>query len=297
MDMLKKLLIALIALTGTFTVGYAYYNGNLGASTNSYHAGGDVVGRINIAPANFTNVGSNIGLKKGDKVYIDVKNPSNNSDMIMQLVWNNALYQSWLSFSYESVGNINPLDATNMSNYQTVYFQGSAYQYFPYSLSSLKMIVDQLNNSNSSITKKVDLTPYNNIARAYSSLGFPHYREQVMQEVKDIDGSNFFLPSSLVYAGYHAGSFCTFGDIALTERDLSYFEEYYNLYNQAYNLNLTWYYYSPNGTVIGNGMSGNISSMSSPFYNQSKAIRVMSYIYTEKIVFSVSNGKNNKIAK
>ncbi len=48
--MWRKLLIALIALMGTFTVGYAYYNFNLNAAQTSYLAGGAVSGRINKAP-------------------------------------------------------------------------------------------------------------------------------------------------------------------------------------------------------------------------------------------------------
>ncbi len=83
MDMWKKLLITFIALVGTFSVGYAYYNKMLNA-TGGYSSGGVATGRINIAPGGIS--GSHIGLQAGDHVMIGGTNPVSDNPLSFQLL-------------------------------------------------------------------------------------------------------------------------------------------------------------------------------------------------------------------
>ena len=83
-DMWKRLIIICLALIGTFSVGYAYYNVNMNASGATYASGGNVTGRINMSPNGIS--GSNIGIQKGDKFYSGIKNPKNNEDLGFMLI-------------------------------------------------------------------------------------------------------------------------------------------------------------------------------------------------------------------
>ena len=84
MDMRKKCLILLLVFFGTFFIGYDYYSKNLDAASIAYQAGGNVTARINMAPTGIS--GPNIGLQKGDKIYIGVDNPKDNTPLGWQLV-------------------------------------------------------------------------------------------------------------------------------------------------------------------------------------------------------------------
>ena len=68
--MWKRMLISFIALIGSFTVGYAYYNQMIEASSATDDLGGSLTGRVNIAPSNLSGSKTNIGLKKGDRYYL-----------------------------------------------------------------------------------------------------------------------------------------------------------------------------------------------------------------------------------
>ena len=67
--MWKKLLIALIALTGTFTVGYAYYNLSLDAATTPFQLpkGAKVV----------------LGTYNGNEIVWDIGNNDNNGSYVL----------------------------------------------------------------------------------------------------------------------------------------------------------------------------------------------------------------------
>ncbi len=83
MVMWKKLCILAITLIGLFSGVYVYNNFSMKAS-GGYSAGGNVTGRVNIAPIGIS--GPNIGLQKGDKIYIGVDNPKDNTPLGWQLV-------------------------------------------------------------------------------------------------------------------------------------------------------------------------------------------------------------------
>lgn len=81
--MWRKVLVACIALVGTFSVVYAS-NLDLQATTTTYHAAGALTGRINQKPANLTRSNSNsingLGMQKGDKFLLGAMNPKNNTE-------------------------------------------------------------------------------------------------------------------------------------------------------------------------------------------------------------------------
>lgn len=104
--MWKRLLVVIIALVGTFSVVFAT-NNDLFAETN-YNAGsinGTISGRVNKAPSNLTLAGgsTNIGMQKGDKVLIGVKNPKDGTDLGWQLI------------HFDSNYNITSVSCTNSS--------------------------------------------------------------------------------------------------------------------------------------------------------------------------------------
>ena len=82
--MRKKCLVLILVFFGTFFIGYDYYHKKLNAASIAYHAGGNITARINMAPTGIS--GPNIGLQKGDKIYIGVDNPKDNTPLGWQLV-------------------------------------------------------------------------------------------------------------------------------------------------------------------------------------------------------------------
>ncbi|MCI9313169.1 MAG: cadherin repeat domain-containing protein, partial [Erysipelotrichaceae bacterium] len=77
--MLKRTMLIIFTLGGMLSISYAFYNINLSASGINYQAGGNVNGRVNIAPANIS--AQNSGLRRGDKFYLNVKNPATNDKL------------------------------------------------------------------------------------------------------------------------------------------------------------------------------------------------------------------------
>ncbi len=59
------------------SLAYAYCSQELNAATGIYHAGGNVTGRVNIAPSEIT--ASTIGMQKGDKILMGTRNPLYNT--------------------------------------------------------------------------------------------------------------------------------------------------------------------------------------------------------------------------
>lgn len=96
--MWKKVLISLLAMVGTFSVVYAI-DQNVNANvTSSYSVGGEVTGRINMAPSGIS--GDNIGFQKGDKTLMGTK-VSGSVDTIDSYVYHNEPI-SWQLIAYET---------------------------------------------------------------------------------------------------------------------------------------------------------------------------------------------------
>ena len=76
--MWRKILISLMALMGTFSVGYAFYTHEMSASGTSAR---NVTGRVNKAPSNLSGSRSNIGMKKGDRYYLGKNTVGDNAQV------------------------------------------------------------------------------------------------------------------------------------------------------------------------------------------------------------------------
>ncbi|MCI9292492.1 MAG: hypothetical protein HFF02_04210, partial [Erysipelotrichaceae bacterium] len=81
--MWKKLLMTLIALVGTFSVGYAFYTHEMSASGTFV---GNITGRVNKVPSNLSGSRSNIGMKKGDRYYLGKNTVGDNAQVGWQLI-------------------------------------------------------------------------------------------------------------------------------------------------------------------------------------------------------------------
>ena len=154
--MWKKLLVLILALVGTFSVGYAYYSTSLNAAQTSYLAGGAVSGRINKAPSNIS--GTNIGLQKGDKFYIGATNPKDGSDLGFVVLLKNEDYTDyvtpatttpieygdpltgWFVMSTESIAEVIPASYTDFTSLSG----GGRYYYVNYANSAISNAVNQL---------------------------------------------------------------------------------------------------------------------------------------------------------
>ena len=110
--MWKKLFMMVGLLILTVSVGCAYYNFNLFAA-NPYQAGGAVTGRVNIAPSGLTGAGSNIGMQKGDKVYVGGTNPYTNNPLGWQLLKDAQNYPTYnVTITAGSLAMIRDLNIT-----------------------------------------------------------------------------------------------------------------------------------------------------------------------------------------
>ena len=69
--MWKKLIVIILSFLGTVSVGYAFYQYHMAAAGNAYQSGGKITGRINKAPSGIS--GANIGIRKGDKFLLSMK--------------------------------------------------------------------------------------------------------------------------------------------------------------------------------------------------------------------------------
>lgn len=111
-SMWKKLVIVLCALFGTFSIAYGYYNYSLNAANKSYSVGGNVTGRINMAPSGIA--GTHIGLQEGDHVLIGGNNPESGNPLSFQLLVFDQNYTD-----YDNTDTVNIM-RTPISNWLTV---------------------------------------------------------------------------------------------------------------------------------------------------------------------------------
>lgn len=174
MFMWKRMVITCIALFGVLSAGYAYYNMNLQAANRIYMAGGNITARINIAPNGIS--GGSIGLQKGDKLYIGVDNPKDQTPLGWQLVNYMSNYQyykttpngngtnsfaadtpisGWYSLSTADIGKDHALDSWTYPDWLA-----------PVYTTRLVSVLDNLNNT----LAGNPLVTYRNLTIAYNVL-------------------------------------------------------------------------------------------------------------------------------
>lgn len=106
--MWKRILIFMIGLVGTFSIVFAFDYGLF--ATGSYQSGGNVTGRVNIAPNGVS--GSNIGLQLGDRVMMGAKYSINQAPLSWQLIEKH---------SYSDYGCLTNTDDPNTAKYNALY--------------------------------------------------------------------------------------------------------------------------------------------------------------------------------
>lgn len=105
--MWKKICVISLTLLGMLSISKSYVNYQTDAAGNAYSVGGNLTGRINIAPSGLT--GSSYGLRKGDKLYVGIENPMNNSPLSFQLIEFHSNYTDYdtnIINEVDSNGNI-----------------------------------------------------------------------------------------------------------------------------------------------------------------------------------------------
>ena len=91
--MWKKIMMGCIMLLATASLAYAYCSQELNAATSTYRTGGNISGRVNMAPNGIS--GDHIGLQVGDHVMIGGNNPYTGNPLSFQLLWYDQNYTDY----------------------------------------------------------------------------------------------------------------------------------------------------------------------------------------------------------
>lgn len=312
----SKLIIAGIALVGSFSVVYAMNTEMKATNASPYTAGGNVTGRVNKAPSGIT--GPNIGMQKGDKILMGTENPDTNSPLIWQLmhkrtytdyasectvvpnvVCNNPAITSWYSMTPESLGSVSS-GLTTSSFYVNL---ASTVKVADYASTDIYTIIENLNSSIRSNPGDValltyrDLTPlhteYINSAPSGSKsiadmvyAGAFHNSNQLTNNVflyslHEMDPVQSLVP---LEASYY-----------ISPKDYAFMSDYWS--STFYHSTYASYYNYTNLRVNNNG-SASLSGLNSGLDNiGSKAVRPSAYLKTDDIVFGISKSDGTASSK
>ena len=170
MGMWKKLLIALIALTGTFTVGYAYYNLNLNAAGTKYQVPANAT--VKLGEKGLFPNGHSGDMAKGDKVYIGSDNPNTGTPLSFMLLVKET-YNTYLPVfdssdnvtldttqpyvtGWFAMGNESIKETSFFSSFPPIVHVGGSYYGVKNFLTTepTSLIISELENANQSISIK-----------------------------------------------------------------------------------------------------------------------------------------------
>ena len=295
MIMWKKLLITFIAFIGVCSVGYAYYNEKMNAAGTIYNAGGNVIGRVNMAPNGVS--GANIGLQKGDKIYTGINNPSDNTDLGMMLIAldENYIYYNvtlpntissgppltgWFSMATSSIANVSPISSNGLYTNTTP----DGYIYVKYADSDLPAVLSGVNAAadKSNLFLPQDFTDW----KYYQNYSFSA-KEMILNNALECNEKMFLYHHVRNYLDNHSVPATYSSSVSFA--DLSFREKYYNSANDHTPRNgryYNWWGFNTDGMPIDivNCMSQNV------------AVRPSAFINTSIIVFGLSSGTGNGLA-
>lgn len=290
--MWKKLLILVIALVGTFTVGYAYYSEFLYAAATP--TGGNVTGRIgkpikaDVINLHTTFTPGSTGYGSSGSTNVSMKllksGLSNGSETYYQPVsYNNNI---WICGGMKSLGSTIPFDASLFSsdfttNHPTIKGPDGNY-------AKVGHVQNKFSNSR--------IAPYiNALVNAYSSNG--GYDSEIVKPriFKTIRGnaSGTTLPATsyvyqqdtayssfFVLQGYERAQIAAFADSDLAWNANYWLEMVYSSPNK------TWSYASASGATAGNSIA----------LSATMAVRPFVYLDLNNVVFAVSTPSGSGIA-
>lgn len=296
--MWKKLIITIVTLLCTFSVVYAM-NHEIRAGNIVYNAGGTMKGRINIAPTGVN--GLSVGMKKGDRVQMESKNPFNQSNLSWILISKHENYiyydtptctstyatlctgasrNSWLSMLdspiYRGTSGILTSDYIRMSSgiYVADYNKSSI---LTKQISDLNQIINA-NTNDLQLLAERDLTFVQKFKDTMSSNAVLSDR---------IKGSNF-TQTSENQIGVFTPSFDELSSVLLVpNKDLAFSEPYYSstFYDDTGDFKKVNLSYNTNGDLKGTSLSSSI------------ALRPTTFINVDDIVFAVEQGSVQGPAK
>ncbi len=319
--MWKRILIVFIALFGTLSAGYAFYNVEMKASNQSYQVGGKITGRVNKAPAGIN--GSHIGMRKGDKLYLGLQN-DDGTDFPFQLLYNINKYTQYTadgtygSYSFPNLtpktswisGSLHPY-----GNKTTAFKDGAYTMYIPwnpapyehygsyympdYTDSSTSIIYPKLKELNAQIDmlsykdKLIGHRDLTNISKYYN---FGNYAAKVIfdQTIKaDEIGQHAYLLDLFELDYLSRNTVGTFNYPGLYGPDSAFIDNYW-LFAFAGGSDL-----STNGAYYVKGTDGSISSSGQTVNTTIVEMYVRPFlnIDTSNIIFATSIGTQNSIGK
>lgn len=298
--MWKKILIGLLALVGSFGVGFAYYNLHMNAAS-SYLSGGNITGRVNIAPANLGGTKDTIGMKKGDRVYLGSHDGKALGWQLItdQIVAGNVVEDSWLAMSNVPIGTVAAYNSYPQYYSYTTYdtkvvstVTGTA----SFTESNKKPIMDQFNTQWTTDEMKALIgtritTYYENIVQTFPLTGSNAFAYTLMKEniLTNYSGKQAFLIhiyDLLTQSIPSYGNKPQIYQAALNDLKFNYDYHYLDSYIDSAVKNGTFYF---NGTTGDFGYAtGNVLT---PY-----AVRPAIYMQKQPIVFAVSTLNSGTLA-
>lgn len=323
--MFKKVLIALLALVGTFSIVNVRNNFFLKASSvPQYQIGGSNYGRINIAPTGIN--GQNIGLQKGDKIILDVKNTDNTRNLGWQLLekhinyseygcknydditcrHNSAPLTAWLSLATIKLTNTTQFDSSITADIS--FWDKTANSIDEYAAKmQFSLIYESIKNANdlvpnSSLTKKIityrDFTKINTLQGIAVNKYEYVWKGMNYQGCYELDQTN---PSifNLVFDEIKADDIIKFGSHPVSGNEIFTKKAADFTFSENYWLSQACSQGSCQ-TQVGWGMSndGLVSTDVNSVYdstNHNYAVRPAAYLDVKNIVFAISNNFNSSI--
>ncbi len=289
----------LLALISSFSVGYVFYNRDIGAaSISTYTTAGNATGRVNIAPTNMTL--RNGGLQKGDRLYLM-------DDIGFQLIVYDQNYNDYIGGSSGAVygdpisawyslsdmlgrgavvDNVSKFDQPLSSEWggHGNLYQNSNIQPF---LSDMNRII-AVDTVLQKIIAPQDLKPkrdYYNYKMSQSSSRVYHPSTYLAKEILDFYRGAKIYPLSLADGGYKLSmwdpSTGSFGLSGISESDFAYSELVHTMSSVYRGLDTWTLKYKLDGSV-----ASDADIMSAT------AFRASAFIDTKEIVFAVSNGND-----
>ncbi len=301
--MWRKTLIGCVMLLTASSLAYVYCSQELNAATSTYQAGGNVTGRINLAPNNLT--GENIGIKKGDKFYVGAKNPKNGKDLgfiaiiynenytdyitpvrTTPVVYGNSL-SGWFTMSTDSIAETKP--ANGPSDFNKTCMTGT-WRYVNYNNSNIAPKINQLTNAFLATRYGSMLMPRDleNLRLMWNNPTAITAGVDMVLDTYEMNNSFFNLDTNYISLGQSSGYDTSYsGNIPV--KDYAFSSDYWtnmNYYNSgsAY----SWEYRT--------GATGLIGVVNNS-YNVVKSVRPSGFLDLDDVVFGVSKGSGYGIAE
>ena len=318
--MWKKILIGCVMILTASSLAYAYCSQELNAATSIYHAGGNVTGRVNIAPSEIT--ASTIGMQKGDKILMGTRNPLYNTPITWILLkseryndygcttagsyCNKSSYvNGWFSMTTQEIANTYMGLRLNDTNDWHLYInRGDGNDWYGrYANSNIyNNVMKPFNDS--LLTKDKEIVAPRNLKRHHdsylgklysgnSALFAKGFSSEIFVGVNEL-GNHSFLPDTYAIINNN-----TFSVEYLDSKDSAFPKMYWStsMLSSGEDSLATAYAVRANGTVYIGPAAGTEYEYNATTNSIINAVRPAVYLNMDKTVFAVSPSNTTGLGK